>query len=263
MGAAAGILADRIAAFAQALEDAGADAQFIGITTGDAFATKAISSSFTDIAKGSLGEPPLFDFDERPDTGASLLSAGVMADFFTEVRAEVGSGAGGGDLPENYLGPLVYINDEDNVNWRPTASRVLISIGDDCSHTAESAPLAGITGDWIPPSTAGGSPENLFSGVVVHVIGSDPLSCPDPYYDMKDLATATGGQFVVLGDCGSDATCNVDLSELSITTSITESARIDCDGTETEGDDLATVCFDVSADGGDASFCAVLALVEK
>lgn len=257
MGAAAGILSERIAAFAKALEDAGADARFVGITTGDAFATKADPSGFNDsISKGSLGAPPSFDFDERPDTGHDLISADDMATFFTEVRDVVGSGSGGGDLPENYLGPVKYLN--DSVSWRSTASRVIISIGDDCSQTSTSTAGAGITDPWTPPSGSGLASE--LSGVAtVHVIGSEGLGCTDPFFDMKGLSDATGGVFVALGDCGSADTCNVDLSGLSITSSITESSRSDCDFT-TDGDDLATLCFDAEAEGGNASFCAVLGL---
>ena len=257
MGAAAGILADRIAAFAQALEDAGADARFAGITTGDAFATKSDPSSFTDpISEGSLGAPPVFDFSERPDTGDGLLSADDMATFFTEVRAVVGSGASGGDLPENYLGPINYLN--DSVAWRNTASRVLISIGDDCSHTNDSAASAGITDPWTPPS--GAALESELSGVAtVHVIGTDGLTCSSPFYNMEDLAS---GEFVPLGDCGSEDTCNVDLSELTITGSITGSATTACD-IDTASVDEATLCFDGEIEGAEAFFCAVLGLVSE
>jgi len=260
MGAAAGILAERIANFAQALEDAGADARFAGITTGDAFATKADPSGFTDaISSGSLGVPPAFDFDERPDTGHDLLAADDLSTFFTEVRTVIGSGSGGGDLPENYLGPVKYLN--DSVNWRSTASRVLISIGDDCSQTNSSAAGAGITDPWTPPSGAT-LIEALRGNTPVHVIGSTGLGCTDPFFEMKDLSDATGGLFVELGSCGSEESCNVDLSNLPITTSITDATRADCDFA-TDGDDLATVCMDIAADGGDANFCAVLALTRN
>lgn len=261
MGAAAGILASKIADFAQALEDAGADVQFTGITTGDAFATKSDPSSFTDsISQGSLGAPSSFDLEERPDTGDDLLNADEMSTFFTEVETVVGTGASGGDLPENYLGPVKYIN--DNVNWRSTASRVLISIGDDCSQTNSSAASTGITDPWIPPS--GDSLEGQLSGVAtVHVIGRDGLGCSDPFYEMHDLSTATGGLFVELGACGSPDTCNVDLSALPITDSITESVLVECDGTDSEGDELFTVVFDVFFGDFNATFSALLRVTEK
>ncbi|MFH1356483.1 MAG: hypothetical protein ABII18_05050, partial [bacterium] len=112
MGSAVESIAEKIVSFAQTLEDSGVDARFAGITLGDAFATKSDNSSFTDaISSGPLGTPPSFDSSERPSTGSTVLTSADMQTFFQEVADVVGTGAGGADLPENYLGSLEYLND--------------------------------------------------------------------------------------------------------------------------------------------------------
>lgn len=230
MGAAAGVFASKIAEFAQTLEDAGVNAQFAGITVGDAFATKSSSSSFTDdVSTGSLGEPPDFDLTERPDTGADLISADDMETFFEEVELRVGGGAGGADLPENYLGPIQFGNDE--LGWRDGAARVMISVGDDCAYTPDSYTNDSIEGVWIPPDPDDLIDDLTASGTAVHVIGGNSLSCESSgYYEMEDLADATGGTFTGIdtGSCGSADTCDVDLTELPISDSITNGTVSNC-----------------------------------
>lgn len=267
MGAAAGILASKVAAFATALSDAGLDVKFAGITVGDAFATKLSSgSAFTDaISKGSLGEPPSFDTDERPDTGADLLAAADMATFFDEVESAVGSGAGGNDVIENYLGPIKFGN--DNLNWRSGAGRVFISIGDNCAYTPDNASDDLITGVWIPPSPT--DLENELAGVAtVHVVGNpeSTLECSSQnFYNMASLATATGGTFTEIGSCGTADDCNVDLTTLPISSAITGGVINEC-SVDLEGETVITVTVTIEmADGGttfSATFTAVLNVTE-
>ncbi|MBI2339500.1 MAG: hypothetical protein HYU99_03900 [Deltaproteobacteria bacterium] len=232
MGSAAGVIASKISEFAQDLEAAGVDAQFAGITVGDAYATKygEGSTSFDDdVSTGDLGEPPDFDLCERPDTGAALIDADDMSTFFDEVETVVGSGCNGMGLPENYLGPIEFGN--DNLEWRDGAARVMLSIGDDCAYTPETFTEDSIEGDWIPPDPDDLIDDLTTDGVVVHVVGGDEdfLACEDfDYFSMSQLADATGGSFTDIGDCSSADTCEVDLTELPITDSITSGTVNDC-----------------------------------
>lgn len=249
MGAAAGILASKVSDFATALAAAGVDAQFAGITVGDAFATKEDPSTlFTDsVSTGLLGTPPSFDTDERPATGNSLITAANMATFFDAVETAVGSGAGGTGLPENYLGSINYVN--SNLSWRSGAGRVIISIGDNCAHTPDTDDDAilgdSITATWAPPNPT--TLEDALKGVAtVHVVGNteEDLSCTTQgYYNPKTLATATGGTFTEIGDCSDSSTCTVNLTTLPISSAITSGIISECGITL---EDLTTITVTIS-----------------
>ena len=272
MGTAAGLLAGKIAEFASSLAASGINAQFAGITVGDAFATKlADGSSFTDaVSEGSLGEPPSWDSCERPDTGTALLSDTDMATFFTEVETAVGSGCSGNGGVENYLGPVELAN--DSLAWRDGATRIIIGIGDNCAYNPDTASEDFIVDPWTPPDPS--AMETALSGVATfHWIGNPEedtvdadgmtttygMGCADSgYYNMKDLSDATGGTFTEIGTCGGDAAdCNVDLTALPILSTITSGTRSECN--ITAGSDLTfTICFDVAIEDADANYCAVL-----
>lgn len=276
MGGASGAFADLIADFATSLEADGIDVQFAGITVGDAYATKWSSGSyFTDlISTGSLGEPPSFDSTERPDTGAALIGADDMATFFNEVESVVGSGSGGADYPENYLGPIQFGNDE--LAWRDGAARVIISVGDDCAYTPDSYTNDSIEGVWIPPASADLIDDLTANGTVVHVVGND-LDCESyygaGYYDPADLADATGGTFTDISDsdCSSADTCDIDLTSVidsSSNSGVCETSGSDlCDLFESFGMTGGTITITISyivnvtmVDDG-ATYSAVYAVV--
>jgi len=264
MGAAAGILADRTAAFATELESRGLDVRFAGTTVGDAFATKYASDTtlFTDsVSTGSLGEPPAVDTEERPDTGSSLINASKMETFFGEVSTVVGSGSGGNAPTENYLGALSFLN--GNVAWREGAGRILISIGDQCAHTPATASyefLGTLDGDFAPPKPT--DLENTFvdSGVAVNVVGPDNSSlsvCSTDAYDMTQMASATGGGFTAIGTCYDKSSCNVDLTKLPLVEALTsERATESCDIGDGTGE--MTVRMDVEIEGFTWGAAAVL-----
>ncbi len=263
MGAAAGTIASKISAFATSLAEAGVNAQFSGITVGDAYATKSGGASdFTDaISRGTLGTPPGFDLCERPDTGTSLISATDMSTFFNEVGVAVGSGCDGRAVQENYLGPIAFLNEQ--LGWRAGASRIIIGIGDQCAHTPTSEGTDGILPPFSPPLPS--DLESNLSGVAtVHWIGNsdeDLGNCASrSQYNMNNLSSATGGSFATIGSCGSSDTCNVDLTTLPILSTITAATVTECDF-ETEGDATVTVCFDVAIEGATANYCAVLELI--
>jgi hypothetical protein len=205
MGAQAGKLAEKIVDFAAKLEEQKLDVRFAGITVGDAFATlKASGSSYASdgVAKGSLGAPPTFDSSERPDTGLALITANDMQSFFTEVKNKVGGGLGGGDSPENYLGPIDYFN--KNIDFRKDAGRFYIAIGDECAHKSGSS--SNIDGTVWEPRSAELIKESLIKdGAAVHLIWAD-RSCSTSYYDMRDLQKATGGSWTNLYDTTFDLT---------------------------------------------------------
>lgn len=232
MGGAAGVLANKIAQFSSNLASQGVDGKFYGITMGDSFSTKAGSSAYTDpVSKGTLGTPATFGQEsERPDTGLTALLAGDMVTFFSEVEAVVGSGYGGGDAAENYLGCINFMN--NNALWRGGANRIIISVGDSCSHTDTSQSfIVGPTAanEWSPPS--GAAMESALKGVAtVHVVGPASPSCSGGTYDMEKLSFATGGTFAEIGDCSTQATCNVDLTTLPIEPAITGGVVYLCDG---------------------------------
>jgi len=205
MGAQAGKLAEKIVDFAAKLEEQKLDVRFAGITVGDAFATlKASGSSYASdgVAEGSLGAPPTFDSSERPDTGLALITANDMQSFFTEVKSKVGGGLGGGDSPENYLGPIDYFN--KSIDFRKDAGRFYIAIGDECAHKSGSS--SNIDGTVWEPRSAELIKESLIKdGAAVHLIWAD-RSCSTSYYDMRDLQKATGGSWTNLYDTTFDLT---------------------------------------------------------
>lgn len=268
MGAAAGVLAGKIADFAATLEASGVDAEFAGITVGDAFDTKSSSSLFDDpVSTGSLfpedgsaGELPDFDPCERPSTGTALLGADDMAVFLDEVESVVGSGCGGGLGTENYLGSLQWEN--DNLGWRDGSARVVVSIGDNCAHTPDTEDEEGIEDPWAAPDPDALIDDLIINGTVVHVVGND-LACGDAL-NMVNLAEETGGTFTDIGDCETAEDCQVDLTSLPITSSVTAGIVADC-GTacsffqSTEG--TYTFVLTVDMADGSTTFEAVLAIV--
>ena len=205
MGAQAGKLAAKIVDFAAKLEEQKLDVRFAGITVGDAFATlKTSSSSYASdgIAQGSLGAPPTFDSSERPDTGLELITANDMQSFFTEVKNKVGGGLGGGDSPENYLGPIDYLN--NNIDFRKDAGRFFVAIGDECAHISGSS--SNIDGSVWEPRSAELIKESLIKdGAAVHLIWANK-SCSSSYYDMRNLQNATGGSWTNISDASFDLT---------------------------------------------------------
>ncbi len=265
MYSASNVLAGKIAAFATELASRGVDAQFVGVTLGDAFATKLTSGSeYSDaVSAGPLGVPPTFDTEERPSTSVTttslnIISSDDMSTFFNAVKDAPSTGTGGGDAPENYLGCLQYMY--DNTMWREGAGRVMVSVGDQCSHTATSAPDAypgAIVAPWTPPD-----PANFLAAVtgnaVVHVIDND-LTCYSDTYNMRGASDATGGTFTEIGNCASDDTCNVDLiTDVPIVDAISGGLIYDCTAEASTppfgGDGTYTVTVDVEATpsgGGD------------
>ncbi|HLR16877.1 MAG TPA: hypothetical protein VK099_03310 [Alcanivoracaceae bacterium] len=208
MGSHAKTFAEKIVAFAGALEEQGLDVRFAGVTLGDAFATKETEtekSSYTSpTAKGSLGTPPDFDDTERPDTGLALISAEDMQSFFSEVAEKVGSGLNGGDGPENYLAPIDYFN--DNAKFREDAGRFFVAIGDNCAHTGETLQNTSnfkpedADSHWLPRSTEDITTALINEGVAVNLIWS-ARNCFSPFFDMKDLQESTGGSWTnIAGD---------------------------------------------------------------
>src|SRR5262249_604821 len=147
MDAALGIMSDQIVTFANSLT--GINAQFGGMTVGDAFGTKLSSGSiYTPPALGTVNtpsDPPLFDPDERANRGANPRAASDEANFFTQVKTVMGGfGSGGGDAPENYLGAVDWI--ANNFQWEEGAAKVIITIGDNCAHTPPDSGF--ITAPW-------------------------------------------------------------------------------------------------------------------
>ena len=196
MGSHAERSANKIAAFAEELQTRGLDVKFAGITTGDAFATLNTSDGFSNaVVKGSLGTPPDFDSNSRPDTGLTLVSAEHMKDFFTEISTYVRSGQGGGDLPENYLAPLDYFNKK--LNFREGAGRLFIAVGDDCAHTAETFKYKNGGDVWKPRDATAIEADFVKSGASVNLMWSS-RSCYGDYYDMQNLRKATGGATTTL-----------------------------------------------------------------
>ncbi len=269
MGGAAGVLADKIVTFANALSAAGVDAQFAGITVGDAFATKAgegvTAYSDTDFSKGSLGTPTDTPFDtyERPDTGTALLSAADIGTFFTAVKNVIGSGGGGAGGVENYLGSVQRLYSA--TAWRSGANRMIISIGDNCAYTPVTMGEDGITGVWAPPEGTDLAAA-LAGNAIVHVAGTEGQSCSaSNYYDPKDLAAATGGIFLPIpfGSCSSADTCDVDLiTDFHILDSITGGTIYLCDGLSTTygGSGTYTFVLTVEVAGRTATVTMVITL---
>lgn len=255
MGGAAGVLANEVAAFATTLEDEGLDVRFTGITLGDAYATKHGDDAETDslfddsVSTGSLGAPPGFDGDERPDTGTDLLSADDMEEFFSKVSEAVGSGAGGGDGAENYLGPVDFLHEQ--VEWRTDAGRFIIGIGDAVAQTPTTFDSFSTTDGyetWEPPVPDELAEKLSSEGIAFHWVGEEPFSVGD-HYDMAELAAATGGVFTEgAGSCSSEESCEVDLTELPAVAAVTSARTTTSCTVEIPSDiDRVTTRFDLEA----------------
>lgn len=216
MGSHASNFANKVVSFANTLkEEANLDVKFAGITYGDAYATLKNSTLYDSdgVAQGTLGTPPSFDLDERPDTGKNLLNSEQIQSFFSEVANNVRGGIGGGDNPENSLGPIYYQNTQ--VNFRDDASRMYIVIGDDCGHTAETLPKTDSSehANWTLPAVEDIEHSLRLSGAAVHLIWKkstyDSQSCRENYYAMNDLRLSTGGLYAELDP-------NLDLASLPL-----------------------------------------------
>ncbi len=255
MQGAAGVLANVVADFATTLEDEGLDVRFTGITLGDAYATKDADteSEFDDaVSTGTLGAVPNFGIEhERPDTGTALLNAGPMETFFSKVSEVVSpNGLGGFDIPENYLGPVEFLHEQ--VAWRTDAGRFIIGIGDEYAHTPTTfedfMSEDGGFATWEPPVPEDLAKKLSTEGTAFHWVGDEQLSVGADYYDMAELAAATGGVFTELGDCTSEESCEVDLTELPAVEAVT-SARTtrSCTVDIPSGIDRVTTRFDLAA----------------
>jgi len=273
MGSEVGPFASAIAKLASDLTAKGFTGAFSGITNGDAYATKDTSgSSYTDgVSQGDKDAPPSFDTVERPDTGTNPVSSSDEATFFNKVADVVGSGDSGGDSTENYLGSLLFLNDE--VAWSSETQKILISVGDNCAHTVGSvAAMPGggfdpITDKWMPPAKA--DVEGRFTNAIVHVIGPDvtggSFTCADGSldYSMQDLATKTGGTFTDIDTCrGGNETACIDAFLAKLNLSISDHFN-ECDYTGTAGETLVRFCSTVEMDDGttfSAVKCTTLAL---
>ncbi len=262
MGGAAGVFADRIVDFADELADL--DVRFTGITLGDAYATMRPEgeTDYTDsISRGTLGEPPDFDSVERPDTGLDLISPNDMQEFFNEVSDVVGTGAGGGDIPENFLGPIDFLNKE--MAWREDAGRVFIAIGDACSHTQETmGPGTSFdldeTSNWWPPNTDELESELSSDGVRVDIIWEqNGLSCSGDFYAMDNLSDATGGAFTEIDGCLTPEDCDVELTEIPAVKAITTERTTRACAVDTDAHTF-TLTFDVEAAGKTWGVTAVI-----
>lgn len=230
MGSHASNFANKVVSFAEALkEEANLDVKFAGITYGDAYATLNSDTDYDNEreAKGTLGTPPSFDYDERPDTGLDLLSPEQIQSFFSEVASNVSGGIGGGDGPENSLGPIYYQN--TNVHFRDDAARMYIVIGDDCGHTPDSLTETGFDSsstdhaNWVLPSVENIEQSLRLSGAAVHLIWDDyeynSSYCRNYYYAMNDLRLSTGGIYAKLDS-------NLDLSSLPLIEAVGEKREL-------------------------------------
>lgn len=256
MGSTVGPIANGLAQLATDLSGAGFTGTFAGVTLGDAYATKSASgSAYGSTAQGTKGEPPAFDTIERPDTGTAPVSASVVSAFFEEVATVVGSGADGGDLPENYLAPLEFLNTD--VTFAAGTQKVLISVGDDCAHTEETFAGFSDSSAWTPPAKA--DVFDTFAGAIVHVIGPSSPFCSGDYFDMKELTQdgtteghvgGTGGLFKSIDDCNTDeeiTTCVNDfLAEINA--AITGGIAEECDVT-LEGDSTLVLIITLTGEG--------------
>jgi hypothetical protein len=196
-------IANSVQTFAESLAASGVDARFSMYTYGDAFATKAATSTFV-TGKGDFA-PPSMDGTERPYVGLSDLTA--FKAFLTELKASSALGSGGGDGPENTIGAIDYAN--NHVAYRDGAGKVIIAIGDNPSHQQGS----GATASWpveFRPATGADLVSRMKGKTAIHVVGNDTGAAP--YFNLKGLADGTGGVFIDLPPSG-----NVDLSALKLT----------------------------------------------
>ncbi len=210
MGSAVEGIINSIQTFAKSLSDAGVDAKYALVTLGDAYNTKKSTSSAYTLGSGA-DEPPTFDTEERPMLDFTDLD--TFLSFANEVKEEIGSGAGGGDLPENYYGTVMAManlrDGQSGLSNREGVPYYQILVGDDCSHTQEVP--GGTSGKWVPDKK---SDLSKLSGIVtVHVVrdpDTDSGYCSDDQLTLAEIADATGGAKLDLGDG------NVDLSEIHL-----------------------------------------------
>lgn len=254
MGPQAKLFAERVVDLAGALEEQGLDVMFAGITVGDAFATlKNEGSDYSSkTVKGTMGEPPVFDGIERPDTGHELVSVDAIQKFFTEVSEVVGTGLAGGDGPENFLAPLDYMN--QHLNFREGAGRFMIAIGDECAHSADTlVNIAGYDAEdlehnkWLPRNAEEIEEDFVTQGIAVHLIWDDWAleRCNEPYYNISSIQKKTGG-------AASSLASVTDLITLPIIESVgNKRETVACEMPETGTEFKIT--FDILLEGEDPS----------
>ncbi len=207
-------ISDSIKKFAEKVSAGGIDAKYSMYTYGDAYATRAKPGKFTN-GTGDF-EPPSFDNVPRPYLGLSDL--GPFEKFLAEMKTSGALGMGGGDSPENTLGALLYA--DRHVAFRQGAAHVYVVIGDNASHQKGDGSKFGPS--WEPPSgdeVVG----DLQGKAVAHVVGKDSGSAP--YYNLKKLSDATGGDFKQLPPDG-----KVDLGSLGLETWMLSGYRGTCTG---------------------------------
>ncbi len=207
-------ISDSIKTFAQKVSAGGVDARFSMYTYGDAFATRGKPGKFL-IGKGDF-DPPSFDNVARPYVG--LTDLGLFEKFLAELKVSGALGSGGGDAAESTLGALQYA--DRHVGYRPGAAHVFVVVGDNPSHQKGDGSNFGPS--WIPP--LGEDVVSELSGRgVVHVVGKDAGKAP--FYNLKNLADATGGDFKPLPKDG-----KVDLTTLGLDAYLTSGYKGVCTG---------------------------------
>lgn len=215
-------ISDSIKTFAQKVSAGGVDARFSMYTYGDAFATRGKPGKFF-VGKGDF-DPPSFDNVARPYVGLSDL--GIFEKFLGELKVSGALGAGGGDSAESTLGALQYA--DRHLGYRPGAAHVFVVVGDNPSHQKGDGSNFGPS--WIPP--LGEDVVSELSGRgVVHVVAKDAGKAP--FYNLKNLADATGGDFKPLPKDG-----KVDLTTLGLDAYLMSGYKGVCTG-------LATGTIDV------------------
>lgn len=207
-------ISDSIKTFAQKVSAGGVDARFSMYTYGDAFATRGKPGKFL-VGKGDF-DPPSFDNVARPYVGLSDL--GLFEKFLAELKVSGALGSGGGDAAESTLGALQYA--DRHLGYRPGAAHVFVVVGDNPSHQKGDGSNFGPS--WIPP--LGEDVVSELSGRgVVHVVAKDAGKAP--FYNLKNLADATGGDFKPLPKDG-----KVDLTTLGLDAYLTSGYKGVCTG---------------------------------
>ncbi|MBS0658944.1 MAG: VWA domain-containing protein [Verrucomicrobia bacterium] len=209
-------ISDSIKTFAQKVAAGGIDARFSMYTYGDAFATRGKPGKFY-VGKGDF-DPPSFDNIARPYVGLSDL--GTFEKFLGEMKTSGALGQGGGDSAENTLGALQYA--DRHLGYRPGAAHVFVVVGDNPSHQKGDGTSNNYGPNWLPPSGEDVVSELSGRGVV-HVVGKDTGKAP--YYNLKNLADATGGEFKPLPKDG-----KVDLTTLGLDAYLTSGYKGICTG---------------------------------
>ena len=204
MGGAISAVQDSIIEFADYLDGAGLDVRVGAVTFGDAFDTKDESS--TRLGEGGA-TPPNFDSSERP-TFPLTADMDEFKAFIDEERARFG-----GDAAENAVGALAFAYDE--LDWRPGAQRVLITIMDIYSHNHET--FTRFEGDADYERYAPEDPQDLLDrmrgNAVVHVVSPDFSYDVEPFTDMAMFTgvEGTGGEWVEFDDLVREDASLIDL----------------------------------------------------